>query len=501
MAISRFTLQAEEADSDLAARKMNMLKSLGLERLEDLKTAENAINYLRVLYFAEKDLYFCEDEIQLDEQGLLKYDQPDNFRKAMFKAKQLCAELGLLEEVEKVKRIIADFCSPANSVKAVDPAAREKHGIASLVDKGYRGKSPIGCFGLFASEDIPAETVILAIHEKDIINLFTCLRDSIFKTHAIELLDHGHHVDTVLLLYLIHLRDNHSVRTDLPESVGMFMQGLPKSFGTLLDWPAEAVEALGVAAVVREVQEHKDILFSIFKTLPASLCPTFEDLLWAKTLCSSRSFMNGNMTPSSLIESEIFERHVPNRRLTCVVPGADLLNHSPRGQCSVPQFDEASRCLVIRAETDIPINTEIFLNYGGISNWEFLFHQGFQLGWNAYDAVDLEIEAPDMQAEEEFHQLGLPTVHYVRRGLPKISPKLVKAAKIVAGEDAQSAIVELLQSMAEDPEPAAAAASWWIEEYGEQVALFREAYKSLIAEAVESVKKFSRKNTLLKRRR
>lgn len=501
MAIARFSLQAEEADPELAVRKMHMLKSMGLERLEDLKTAQQVINYLRILFFAEKDLYFCQDEIQVDENGLLKYDQPDNLRKAMFKAKLLCAELGLHDEVEKVKKIIAEFCSSANAVKAVDPAAGEKHGIASLVDKGYRGKSPIGCFGLFASQDIPADSVILAIHERDIINLFTCLRDPVFSSHALQLLDNGHHVDTVLLLYLIHLRDNHSTRSDLPPSVGMFMQGLPACFGTLLDWPAEAVEALGVPAVVREVQEHKDILFSIFKTLPATLCPTFEDLLWAKTLCSSRSFMNGNMSPASLIESEIFEKHVPNKRLTCVVPGADLLNHNPRGQCSVPQFDEESRCLVIRAETDIPIHSEIFLNYGGISNWEFLFHQGFQLGWNAYDAVDLEIEAPDMQAEEEFHQLGLPTVHFVRRGCPKISPKLVKAAKIVAGEDALPAVVELLEAMAEDPEPPTAPASWWVEEYGEQVARFREGYKSLIAEAIEAVKKkFQKKNSLLKRR-
>ena len=492
----QFTLEVEEPEPELAFRKMNLLKKLSLTP-SSLRTAAHVIDYLRILFFNEIDLYFVEDQIEaMLVNGRINYDQPDNLRKAMFKGKALLRELSknwpekqAKEERANLYAEIDAFTAPANAIKESSGISSDsvKDGIDVLIPRGYRGISPLGCAGLFASEDIKADEVILSIAESDIINLFTALRDPEFEMHSKGLLESGHHPDTVVLLYIVYLRRVCDERDYLPESVKLFFRSLKGvGFGTLLEWPVEAVDALGLSSVSEEVQKHKDILFDVYRSLPEFLCPTFEDLLWAKTLCSSRSFMNGNMTALNDFEEQVLEKFVPNRRLTCVIPGADLLNHSSRGQCSVPQFNLETRRLEITAECDIAKNSEIFLNYGGIANWEFLFHSGFTLPINPYDTMEIELEEED---EMLLNEAQLPVMHFIRKGFPKVSPKLLKAVQIVTGEDdPYETIEELLLNMCGSDPVVDQSTDWWLDLYGDRVQTFRDGYKSMVLEALDVIK-------------
>ena len=505
-----YSLQHEEKDPGSAFRKLQFMKAIKIDG-KSIESVEEAVLYLRVLYFNENDLYFCEDsDLHDTTTNSLRYDQPDNLRKSLFTAKKLLPLVfegeRLKSELAKLYRMIDEFCAPATALKSAEPFSGKKTGIDYLIPRGYRGVSQLGCSGLFALEDIEPESIILSIAESEIINLFTALRDPQFSPIAVQLLGEGQHPDTVVLLYLVHLRNTcNRADSTTPESVKLFFEGLSDSFGTLMEWPIEAVDALGLEAVSAEVQKHKDILLDIHASLPEHLCPAFSDLLWAKTLCSSRSFMNGNMTPISDLEARIVDQHLPNKRLTCVIPGADLLNHNPRGQCSVPQFNAETRRLEIKAECFIPKNTEIFLNYGGIANWEFLFHSGFILPVNPYDIMEIELEADEPAIEHKIHQEGLPLMHFIRHGYPKISKKFVKAVRIVTGEENPYECIEsLLTGMCGQDPQVTEATDWWLEEYGDKVVQFRTGYKRMLNEALALIKEEcekKKKGLLLRRRK
>jgi hypothetical protein len=83
----------------------------------------------------------------------------------------------------------------------------------------------------------------------------------------------------------------------------------------------------------------------------------------------------------------------------------------------------------------------------------------------------------------------LLAAHFVRQGYPKISPKFVKAVRVVTGEaNPYETIKELLISMCGSDPVVDSTNDWWVEEYGPSVDSFRAGYKKMVNEALELLK-------------
>jgi hypothetical protein len=84
------------------------------------------------------------------------------------------------------------------------------------------------------------------------------------------------------------------------------------------------------------------------------------------------------------------------------------MNHSTLPQTSW-EFDEDKDGLVVKALVDIPISTEIFYNYGDMSNSKMLLNYGFVSETNKINDVSIELELTKDNKLYELKKLSLGT--------------------------------------------------------------------------------------------
>ncbi|KAF4677599.1 hypothetical protein FOL47_000554 [Perkinsus chesapeaki] len=455
------------------------------------------VDYLRILYFNDIDIYFLlgnSDRVQPNRP--ISYENPCNERKALFVAKKLLVAHGASSQrVAKLQAKIDTFCGPANGVHVSSTCEEIVPYISEVAPKCEVGKRPSnlgGGVGLYAKENVSAGDVVIRVPEGDlrIINIYEAAADPEFGPVVADLLAAGHHIDTCLLLYLVHVYKSAKLRS-LP-SIASFIQYLPEEFsGNLMEWPLEALDALGIPQIRRLVTQQMDLLWGIHRALPAGLCSSFdEELLWARSLCDSRAFAL-DVPPPTWCPQWLEKYLTPEQPITCVIPGADLLNHHQRGQCGFPRFDKDSRSFVITAEANVPAGSELFINYGGLQNWEQLMYYGFcEFSQNPYDSVTLDLAAPGAQDGLQLDTIG--TEHVIRRGSPTVSPRLWEALTNMAGvehpeeleEGAVDSLVALLRQVTLAPAPETSSANdWWMDDYGEVIAKFRSSQMALVDDA------------------
>ncbi|KAF4732398.1 hypothetical protein FOZ62_022274 [Perkinsus olseni] len=497
----RFRVVPSADDSHLVHRKAlwdarGCKPSLDESELLEMSN-DTLVDYLRILYFNEIDLYFLLNNYTLVHASKpIAYENPCNERKALFLAKKVLTSHGAsTQRVAKLQNKIDSFCRPANNVRISSEVEVSNPYVAEVAPKcvvGNRSSDLGGGVGLYAKENVSAGDDVIRVPEGDsrIINIYGAAADEEFGPVVESLLAAGHHIDTCLLMYLVHIYKSAKLRALPP--IACFVQYLPAEFsGNLMEWPLEALDALGIPQIKQLVSQQMDLLWGIHRALPAGLCGSFDDeLLWARSLCDSRAF-SLEVSPPSWCPDWLKKYLTPDQPITCVVPGADLLNHHQQGQCGFPRFDKESRSFVITAEANVPAGSELFINYGGLQNWEQLMYYGFcEFTQNPYDSVTLDLAAA---GAEEGLQLGrIGTEHIIRRGQPTVSPRLWEALTNMAGvenpeeleEDAVVSLITLLRQVTLAPLPEASAANdWWTEEYGSTINQFRSSQMALVDEA------------------
>lgn len=156
----------------------------------------------------------------------------------------------------------------------------------------------------------------------------------------------------------------------------------PENYGTLFERSDAFIGAL-------DEPELKDAVISQnaeLMVLAKSLQPSFEfsELLWAKSLCSSRAF-SLPLVPGDDFEKALLQNYFPNGRVTALLPYVHFFNHNFYGQCDIPEVRDTS--VVVRALVDIKQGEEVFINYGGFSNKELMLNYGFMVPSNPYDRI------------------------------------------------------------------------------------------------------------------
>ncbi|KAF4676221.1 hypothetical protein FOL46_006230 [Perkinsus olseni] len=497
----RFRVVPSADDSHLVHRKAiwdarGCKPSLDESELLEMSN-DTLVDYLRILHFNEIDLYFLLNESTLVHASKpIAYENPCNERKALFLAKKVLTSHGAsTQRVAKLQNKIDSFCRPASNVRISSEVEVSNPYVAEVAPKcvvGNRSSDLGGGVGLYAKENVSAGDDVIRVPEGDsrIINIYAAAADEDFGPVVESLLAAGHHIDTCLLMYLVHIYKSPKLRS-LP-AIACFVQYLPTEFsGNLMEWPLEALDALGIPQIKQLVSQQMDLLWGIHRALPAGLCGSFDDeLLWARSLCDSRAFAL-EVPPPSWCPHWLKKYLTPDQPITCVVPGADLLNHHQQGQCGFPRFDKESRSFVITAEANVPAGSELFINYGGLQNWEQLMYYGFcEFTQNPYDSVTLDLAAAGAEEGLQLDRIG--TEHIIRRGQPTVSPRLWEALTNMAGvenleqleEDAVVSLITLLRQVTLAPLPESPAANdWWTEEYGSTIKQFRSSQMALVDEA------------------
>lgn len=118
--------------------------------------------------------------------------------------------------------------------------------------------------------------------------------------------------------------------------------------------------------------------------------PTLQELCWARGHVVSRRFPE-TITP--LLPSSTADLNKISTHAYSMLPGLDLLNHSP----DVEMKWEVDSVGTIRfvAMTSIKKDEECLNNYGNKSNTQLLFMHGFALENNMHDVVELSLKAKD----------------------------------------------------------------------------------------------------------
>ena len=246
--------------------------------------------------------------------------------------------------------------------------------------------------GAYAKRDIAAGETICTIPSGVILSEKSAFQGQLGS--ALEPLQANLTTADVLLLHLMHERN-------LKESThSAYFNILPPRFQTTVFWSEEDLKYLEGSQLFDATKQRKeamgktyDNLFSFLKEKNAGIFTSEafsqEQFEWALSLVWSRSVSVKSGESNAFI----------------IIPGVDLFNHG-KGMASVQVADDGNSMLVI-AETDIPKDTEIGLDYGNKSNSELLLSYGFVLGENPYDGVSLTL---NVDKEDVFHAARVSAV-------------------------------------------------------------------------------------------
>jgi hypothetical protein len=127
---------------------------------------------------------------------------------------------------------------------------------------------------------------------------------------------------------------------------------------------------------------------------------------------------------------------------TCLLPLADLLNHSPYPHVArYGHVDPSSKTLDLPVMRGCPEGQQVFLSYGYRPNAKLLLFYGFCIPNNPHDVFnigfDLEGDALAGVKRRCLKNLGLDTDHQLRAGMSgRLPPRLLAAFRVfVADKD------------------------------------------------------------------
>lgn len=300
------------------------------------------------------------------------------------------------------------------------------------------------------------------------------------------------HVDgeNTLLLWLMRERERARLRArgetlmvkgvdvlgdvDRPEW-GPYLASLPDQYGTMLSADERVFECLagtmadGIArnahAHVRAAYQGLDVP-GLSAAFPAVFSPanafTEANYVWAVETFYSRGLQVAGLTGPDGREGEA---------TTCLVPLADMFNHSPSAHIwAYGRLDAESGTLKFRATRPVSVSghddgkstegdaagrCEVSLGYGALSNTDLLVFHGFSVPGNPNDyfavTVDLD-EAEDAGRKRALlARFGVddPENHRLRRppavpagGVGSLSPSLVATLQVMLMDDKQLGRVE-----------------------------------------------------------
>jgi hypothetical protein len=379
-------------DMKTAPKKMSLLERFHVlnpvDRSITCDTVESVIVTFRIVNFSDADLQACRDMTMAE---IVEYSNPCNMRVALKAAIAAFDFLGLDSSV-LVCELQSRFTPERANTRNLKPSdVNHISSFQSLSDAVQVCSGDHG-YTLVASRNISRGEKVISLKTNQSLSILSCVRDPKFPGK--DLVQQGLHPDVVFLLYLIHLRDKSSTDAsswNIPNLWRDFFLVQPSSYGTLFELESSEIERLNEPELARQVVEQNEQLLDICKSLSPS--PKFEDLLWAKSLCTSRAFslplapLHNDKDDNQKFEQSLVSNYYPSGNLTCLIPFVHFFNHDFRAQCETPKIIDDE--IILHSLVSIQANDEIFIIYGGMNNREFLLNYGFYIPNNPYDQIIL----------------------------------------------------------------------------------------------------------------
>ena len=355
---SVFSLLSHETDVSRYSKKRELLRRLG-----PAESVEDFFIVLRICHFSTDDLLMCADVPSVDlKRHVLQYENPCNARLAAKRLRLLTSESYGSELFSPVVNRLGDHTT-----------CREFPELTLSTVSIITGETG---FGLVTNQPFQFGDRVLTLNQNIPISILTALRDPEFGGSS--MVNAGVHPDVVFMLYLLHLRAKGG-----SDVWGQFFASQPESFDTLFEVPVEVLDALEAPELKTTVLNQNASLKDLYDSL--SQDHTWEEFLWAKSLCTSRAFSLA-MPVESDFEKHMIEDFYPDGKLTVILPIVHFLNHDFRAQCDTPEVQKDGSVCVF-ALTDIQPGEEIFVVYGGMNNKEFMLNYGFFVPGNPYDQM------------------------------------------------------------------------------------------------------------------
>lgn len=379
---SRFLL-GSASDPSTVTKMQSMLFRVGLvdnvTRSLRVKDWREVLAVFRVVNFTSADLVICRD---FDVDDILRYENPCNLRRALDGAISAISASSFPDiSRELIKKVSENFDGGVSSfdIPSADSTLTQLPHITQAVEN-FNVSSTTAGYSLFAKRALARGETVIALKESDAISVLSSFRDAEFPGESLFL--QGLHPDTIFLLYLIHMRDN---QLSLANNVHRdFFACQPESYDTLFELPLEVVRAIDEPEILESVVSQNAFLESICKSLEPP--PKFTDMLWAKSLCTSRAFSLA-ITPKTDLEKRVLKDYYSNGLVTTILPGIHFINHDFRGQLTTPEISPDGS-ITVKAFADVAEGSEVFLIYGGFTNKELMLNYGFLVPGNPYDTIE-----------------------------------------------------------------------------------------------------------------
>ena len=368
-------------DPGMLSKKVTMLSRLGLfnlsDRSVDLEDIPSVILVFRISNFSDADLQICCD---MDLTQLMAYSNPCNLRFALKAAISAFQFLGLDDSLLAME--LECRFRPSEAINSsLEPCSPDFYPSLSSLSKQLVVCSGKHGHTLVASCEISRGDPIIQLGLDQGLSILTSFRDSRFPGK--DLVEQGLHPDIVFLLYLIYLREKSLSRPlEVPDLWRDFFRCQPSNYQTLYEVSDECLEALNDPELTKTVRDQNEELMKICQSL--SPPPSFADLLWAKSLCTSRAFSLSIPTNDDF-ENNLITSFYPSKLLTTLLPVVHFLNHDFQGQCETPIIQNDQ--IVVKALVSVSKNEQLFLIYGGMNNKELLLNYGFFVPGNPYDTI------------------------------------------------------------------------------------------------------------------
>ncbi|KAJ3281246.1 hypothetical protein HK104_000122, partial [Borealophlyctis nickersoniae] len=256
---------------------------------------------------------------------------------------------------------------------------------AEGIDSLELHESPDTGRGVRSLKEFKKNASILSISSNVLWTQDAALADPIFGAAVKELNPALSVVDT-LALYLLYVK---SRPNEFQSHRALHVQFLPKSYDCSIFFDSDELamcsgsSLFAITIRLREqiAEDYSDLRTRLFDNFP-DVFPqehfSLQQYMWALATVWSRGM--DFQFPATKTK--------PASSLRCIVPFADMLNHSSEVEtCHV--YDEASGCVRVLAGKDYAAGEQVFINYGRVPNNRLLRLYGFVIPNNPNDTYEL----------------------------------------------------------------------------------------------------------------
>ena len=170
-----------------------------------------------------------------------------------------------------------------------------------------------------------------------------------------------------------------------------YLDVLPRSFSTPLNWAEEELEELQFAPLIQELSSENAYFKSQAQRMQRFLAQpvSLEEVFWALSCAGSRTF------------TADFDDGGPTAEAMC--PIADMVNHN---EASAPAFrwNEEEEVFELFSPVSVPRGGEVSISYGEVNNAHLLHYYGFIPGSNVFNSVPItehEIQAAARELDSQ----------------------------------------------------------------------------------------------------